>query len=117
MTTEAAERSPKDCPLAAALAEALRQSRTVLVRHWLDRIMARVSIDPNHVFPTDGLLDHVPLLIDGIADYLENPGAEGSTDMPVGGKALELGELRHRQGFDAYQIMKEYEILGGILFN
>lgn len=117
MTTEAAERSPKDCPLAAALAEALRQSRTELVRHWLDRIMARVSIDPNHVFPTDGLLDHVPLLIDGIADYLENPDAEVSTDMPVVGKALELGELRHRQGFDAYQIMKEYEILGGILFN
>src|SRR6185312_9794223 len=117
MTTEAAARSPKECPLAAALADALRQSRTELVRHWLDRITARVSIDANRVFPTDALLDHVPLLIDGIADYLENSDAEVSADTPVVGKALELGELRHRQGFDAYQIMKEYEILGGILFN
>ncbi|HWH50063.1 MAG TPA: RsbRD N-terminal domain-containing protein, partial [Gemmatimonadaceae bacterium] len=116
MTTEAAARSPKECPLAAALADALRQSRTELVRHWLDRITARVSIDANRVFPTDALLDHVPLLIDGIADYLENSDAEVSADTPVVGKALELGELRHRQGFDAYQIMKEYEILGGILF-
>ena len=27
-------------------------------------------------------------------------------------KAMELGALRHSQGFDAYQILKEHEILG-----
>ena len=32
-------------------------------------------------------------------------------------KARELGELRHAQGFEAHQILKEYEILGGILFD
>src|SRR3569833_691502 len=109
--------STKDCPLAAALAERLRASRDVLVRHWLDRISARVSLPPDQVFPTEELLDHAPLLIDGIADYIENPAAEVGMDTPVVGKAMELGELRHRQGFDAYQIMKEYEILGGIVFH
>jgi signal transduction histidine kinase len=107
----------KECPLAAALAERLRASRRELTTHWLDRIVERVSIDPNRVFPTDELLDHVPLLIDGIASYLENPAAEISIDMPVVGKAMELGALRHAQGFDAYEILKEHEILGGILFN
>ena len=68
------------------------------------------------MFPTDELLDHVPLLIDGIASYLENPSAEISIDMPVVGKAMELGALRHAQGFDAYEILKEYELLGSILF-
>ena len=29
---------------------------------------------------------------------------------------MELGALRHEQGFDAYEILKEYEIFGGILF-
>jgi signal transduction histidine kinase len=29
---------------------------------------------------------------------------------------MELGEMRHQQGFDAYQIFKEYEILGSVLF-
>jgi signal transduction histidine kinase len=110
-------RPPKECPLASALAERLRASRDVLVRHWLDRISARVSLAPNQVFPTEDLLDHVPLLIDGVADYIENPAAEVSADTPVVGKAMELGELRHAQGFDAYQIMKEYEILGGIIFH
>ena len=107
----------QECPLAEALAEQLRASRAELTQRWLDRIAARVAIEPNHVFPTDELLDHVPLLIDGIADYLENPAAEVSTDTPVVGKAMELGALRHAQGFDAYEILKEYEILGGILFS
>jgi signal transduction histidine kinase len=29
---------------------------------------------------------------------------------------MELGELRHSQGFDAYELLKEYELFGGILF-
>lgn len=105
-----------DCPMAAALAVRLRQSKRELTTMWLDRISARVAIDANRVFPTNELLDHVPLLIDGIADYVENPAAEISVDMAVVAKARELGALRHKQGFDAYEILKEYEILGGILF-
>jgi signal transduction histidine kinase len=75
-----------------------------------------VDMDPNRVFPTDELLDHVPLLMDRIADYLQDPADEITADAPVIGKALELGELRWEQGFDAHQILKEYEILGGVLF-
>ena len=30
---------------------------------------------------------------------------------------MELGELRFAQGFDAYELLKEYEIFGGILFS
>jgi signal transduction histidine kinase len=106
-----------DCPMAGALATCLRASKRELTTTWLDRISARVAIAANRVFPTDELLDHVPLLIDGIADYVENPAAEISVDMAVVAKARELGALRHKQGFDAYEILKEYEILGGILFN
>lgn len=104
------------CRLAGALAERLRENREELTRRWLERIAARVDIDPNRVFPTDDLLNHVPLLMDRIADYLENPGDEITADAPVAGKAIELGELRWMQGFDAHEILKEYEILGGVLF-
>ena len=109
--------SSADCPLASVLANRLRSEREDLTRRWLDRIAARVSIDANRVFPTADLLDHVPLLIDGIAAYIENPAEGIAGDIPVIGKATELGELRHRQGFDAYEIFKEYEILGGVLFS
>jgi signal transduction histidine kinase len=106
-----------DCPVAGAFAAKLRGVKRELTTAWLGRISARVAIDANRVFPTDELLDHVPLLIDGIADYVDNPAAEISVDMAVVAKARELGALRHKQGFDAYEILKEYEILGGILFH
>lgn len=105
-----------ECPLAGVLACRLREMKVELVGHWLHRISERVNLDPNRVFPTEDMLDHVPILIEGIAEYLENPAAEVSTDIPLVAKARELGALRHAQGFDPYEILKEYEILGGILF-
>lgn len=107
---------PVNCKLAVALARQMRAEREDLTRRWLNRIAARVALDPNRVFPTDELLNHVPLLMDGIAGYLEDPGEEISADAAVTGKAIELGELRFSQGFDANEILKEYEILGGVLF-
>ena len=107
----------ENCTLAKVLAERMRESREDLTRRWLDRISARVSLEPNRIFPTDALLDHVPLLILGIADYIENPEKVIMADIPVVAKAMELGELRFSQGFDEYQLLKEYEIFGGILFS
>jgi signal transduction histidine kinase len=105
-----------DCPLAATLSLRLRAARSQLVERWLERIAARVDLDPNHIFPSDELLDHVPLLIDGLAAYLEDPAEEISADVPLVAKAMELGTMRHAQGFEVYEILKEYELLGGTLF-
>jgi signal transduction histidine kinase len=107
----------KPCPLATQLAARIRGAREDLTARWLDRIAARVAIDAERIFPSDELLDHVPLLMDGIAGYLEDPSDEITADVPVIAKAMELGELRFSQGFDAAEILKEYEILGGVLFN
>lgn len=103
--------------LSAALAARLRASKEQLVQRWLDRIMARVSIAPSRIFPSEELLDHVPILIDGIASYLEQGDTGADADIPFAAKARELGALRHAQGFDAYEVMKEHELLNGIIFN
>jgi len=105
-----------DCPLAVTLAERLRDQRDMLTSRWLVRIADRVSLTPNRIFPSDDLIDHVPLLLLGIADYLEDPARPVLAETPVIAKAMELGALRHTQGFDEHQLLKEYEILGGILF-
>ena len=102
--------------LAAALAARLRDARVELTSRWLDRIVDRVALTPNRVFPTDDLLDHMPMLVDGIADYVQDPGQPIAADTPVVAHARELGQLRHAQAFDEYEILKEYEILGGILY-
>lgn len=109
--------TPTECPLAPELARRLREARDDLTRRWLERIVARVSVDPKNIFPTEELLDHVPLLIDGIADYMEDPAEEISADVPVIAKAMELGEMRQAQGFGAYEILKEYELLGSVIFS
>ena len=102
--------------LAAAIAARLRDARVELTARWLARINDRVSLTPDRVFPSDALLDHVPLLLLGIADYLEDPARVVVADSEVVSKAMELGALRHSQGFTEYEILKEFEILGGILF-
>src|SRR5688572_5104271 len=85
---------PPPCPLAPALADRIRGAREELTRRWLDRISARVALDPNRIFPTDNLLDHMPILLDGIAAYIEDPAQEVPADAPVVAKAMELGALR-----------------------
>jgi signal transduction histidine kinase len=107
----------EDNKLTSAVAAALRAARRELVSRWLDRISSRVTVDVNRIFPAEELLNHVPLLIDGIADFIELPGADIDSTVPVAAKAMELGALRHSQGFDAYEILKEYEILGAIVFS
>lgn len=99
------------------LAQELRRNREEIVTRWLERISARVTLSANEVFPTQDLLNHVPLLIDGIADFLERSDVELDSGAPVTAKAMELGALRHAQGFDVYQILKEDEILANIIFS
>ena len=103
--------------LRTELAARLREQRDAIVARWLDRIEARVALEPGAIFPTEELLNHVPLLVDGIADFLERPDLELDSSVPVTAKAMELGALRHAQGFDVYEILKEHEILGNILFS
>ena len=109
--------APTPSTVASVAAHRLRAARDDLVTRWLDRIAARVALTPNRVFPTDELLNHMPLLIDGIAAYLERPGQDLDAEVPVVAKAMELGALRHSQGFDAYEILKEHEILGSIVIS
>lgn len=107
---------PTPVSLRSAVADRLRENREAIVHRWLERISSRVTISSNEVFPTDELLNHVPLLIDGIADFLERDDLELDTSVSVTAKAMELGALRHQQGFDVYQILKEHELLGNIIF-
>jgi signal transduction histidine kinase len=98
------------------MAARLRESREQLVARWLERIHARVALEPEQIFDSEDLLDHVPLLIDGIAEFVEEPGYAPVTSDRLQFKSMHLAELRHGQGFDAYEILKETEILAAIVF-
>ena len=75
--------TPVPCPLAAELSARIRLEREDLTRRWFDRIAARLRIEAMLVFPSEELLDHVPVLMDGIADYILDPCEEIVADNMV----------------------------------
>jgi len=101
---------------ASRLAERIREARDDLSRQWLELISRRMAIPAEKIFPSDELIADIPLLLVAIADSIEDPTDEITSDLPVAAKAMELGRLRFNQGFDAGQILKEYELLGALLF-
>ena len=103
--------------VAGPLARSLRDSRASVTYRWLERIQERVELEHEQVFPSEALLDHVPLLIDAIAEFMEDPSEEGTAADAVLAKAAELGEMRYDQGFSTYQVLKEFEILGGVILS
>lgn len=106
-----------ESPFLAEIAARLRDARNAITARWLERIVARVTVPPRAVFPTDDLLDHIPLLIEGIAAFVHDRADVIPADSVVTHHARALGELRYRQGFSEHEVLKEFEILGGILFS
>src|SRR5689334_20447659 len=103
--------------IASTLAAALRQASATLAKRWCERVLDRVDGDRAAVFSDTAVRYDVPFMICGIADYLENPLNEIAADSRVIAKAMELGACRHREQFDVYELLKEYELLGSILFS
>jgi signal transduction histidine kinase len=98
------------------VAARLCEARNELTARWLERIVDRVTVPPGRVFPTDDLLDHMPQLIEGIAQHIRDPSQPVSGNGGVAERARELGALRYAQGFSEHELQKEYELLGGILY-
>lgn len=99
------------------VAERIRDARIELTERWLERIVDRVNVPSARVFPSDELLDHMPLLIEGIAAHIRDPSLPVSGNGGVADRARELGALRYAQGFSEHELQKEYELLGGILYS
>lgn len=91
------------------------ESRPLALR-WLERLNEILSVDRHDIFPSDELLDHIPLLIQQIALYIGAPEVEElAANSAVVGKARELGMLRHAQKASVHQLLREYHLLGAIL--
>ena len=87
-----------------------------LSAQWFTRLKELLDVGSNEVFPSDQILDHIPLLIRDIGRYLQAPEDEEiAANAAVIDKARELGVLRHAQQASVHQLLREYEILGEIL--
>jgi len=87
-----------------------------LSERWLESLVALMPVDPQSVFSTSALLDHIPALIQEIGKYVGAPANEDiAANSIVIDKARELGQLRHRQHASVHQVLREYDLLGDLL--
>jgi signal transduction histidine kinase len=98
------------------IAERMRAEHRALAARWFDRLLELVPVEAREIFPTESLLDHVPALILEISGYLREPedGAIAA-NTAILDKARELGALRHGQRASLHQVLREYQLLGGVL--
>ena len=101
---------------ASVVSQRVASERLTLAGRWLSRLNELLIVQPNEVFPSNELLDHIPTLIAEIAGYLRAPADEEiAANAGVIDKARELGMLRHDQRASVHQLLREYEILGELL--
>jgi signal transduction histidine kinase len=100
---------------ACAIAARLHADRQGLAQRWLERLIARIPVTPNEVFPSEALLDHIPSLIDEVAKFIAAPEKDIAANTFIVVKARELGDLRHEQHASVHQLLREYELLRSIL--
>jgi signal transduction histidine kinase len=98
------------------IAERIRAEHRTLAARWFERLMDLLPVDARDIFPTESLLDHVPALIVEISVCLQHP-EEGAiaANTAILDKARELGELRHAQRASLHQLLREYQVLAGVL--
>ena len=61
---------------ASVIGQRIAAERLTLSALWLARLRELLTVTPNEVFPSERLLDHIPLLVDQIAGYLSAPQEE-----------------------------------------
>lgn len=87
-----------------------------LAARWFERLVDLLPVDARDVFPTDSLLDHIPALILEIGTYVRQPDDVAiAANTTLIDKARELGALRHSQRASLHQVLREYQILNGVL--
>lgn len=98
------------------VAERMRAEHRVLAERWFERLLTLIPVDAREVFPSESLLDHIPALILEISEYLRHPSDEAiAANTAILDKARELGALRHGQRASLHQVLREYQVLNGVL--
>src|SRR5262245_30835056 len=94
----------------------MREEHRALAGRWFERLLTLLPVDAHEVFPSERLLDHIPALISEISEYLRHPAEEAiAANTAILDKARELGALRHGQRASLHQVLREYQVLDGVL--
>ncbi len=98
------------------IASCISQHSQLLADHWLVQLQNVVNEDTRDIFPTEQYLDHIPAMLDELAEILENNDEDlALTNSLLERKAAQLGTLRHQQKASVNQLLREYDLLSEVL--
>ncbi|WP_291983972.1 HAMP domain-containing sensor histidine kinase [Luteitalea sp.] len=98
------------------IADRICDQHRALAARWFERLLGLLPVEARDIFPTTSLLDHVPALIHEIGAYVRQPEDLAIVaNTAILEKARELGGLRHEQRASLHQVLREYQMLGGVL--
>ena len=112
MTTATTATPPDFCDV---IAQRIRAAHREIASRWLQRLKALLPVDTNDIFPSDQILDHIPTLIQEVAEYVATPADAVVANTVILAKAHELGDLRFEQGASVHQLLREYRLLAAVL--
>ena len=92
------------------LAALIRQQKEALLKTWRDQVRELPSAAGLDI-PT--LNDHIPTLLEELAQALEQPSDENISETLRDGSPPEHGIQRFEDGFDLTEVVSEYNILRG----
>jgi hypothetical protein len=104
-----------DGSFAGVMASRIQQDAHLLAERWFERLSTLLVVPSTVVFPGDALLDDIPAVIKEIGKVVGAPANGIRANTFVVMKARELGELRSSQHVSVHQLLREYEVLRGIL--
>ncbi len=94
----------------------LASQAETICHKWLERLLDLLPEQAREIFPTETLLDHVPVVLRGLARDVAAPSTQDvAVASSVTEKARELGDLRFSQRASVHQIIREYAILAELL--
>ena len=100
--------------LASFLADRIQDRAVDITRAWVDILVERLGEEPERVLPSESILNHIPLVLREIADFIRNPDDDPITEFVMEDLGA-LAELRRRQGFSIEEILTEFEILSTLM--
>ena len=94
--------------------QAIHSRRTELARSWVRALEERLETPLRKRLPSDGIINHIPAILERVADFVADPG-EALLEALVVDDLTRLAELRRQQGYSPQELLQEYQVFSEII--
>jgi len=103
--------------LAQRVFDVLVADREVLATRFLHDLEQRLQLPPNDVLPSETLLDHIPAVLQHLAEAARNADFSPLAAEIVKRDLEDLAKLRRSQGYGAEELSEELGLLEEVVFS